>query len=500
MEHSIKLKYSGEPLSASDALQAIASVAGVDLVRCVRIQEGYRAVVASAEDLTPFLSTAGQARFIQSKFTIMPSPELRAKCTVLAKKLDKTVVTRPVAAIRDAIQYTNGVKIDEVYIPPDSQLAKIRCSSPEDAHKLLKGFMLFNTSVPHYNVKPEEYIRLDHCYRCYSLDHLKSACTRTQITCSRCAQEGHFYADCTRPFKCKLCGGGHSAISGLCPTRRAKLKILREHNKQNNMPRITTSQNTTTTITTPHNTTNQNTTFAQAVQPRIPAILGNTNNTQHNVQQTQHIQHTQTPTPPLTHTDTGADGCRSIDKIELITTCITTAHALWGKTTRRTLATKIHEILQANNLQDVVIPEGWLDDTPLEAGASPPPITVQEIHTTPETGHTSQATTDTVQHQTTKTHKRRITPPQSSSKRAGKSPSRNHPNSPADTAQSESDYGDSDVSFVMGTDRGVHVHASDVKHLVKWTTPCSPRPRRRKPARLKKSSPPPQVEHVVHSD
>ena len=500
-EHFIKLKYSGEPLSADEAVQAITSVAGVDLVRCARIQDGYRAVVARAEDLTPFLSSTGQARLIENNFEVIFSPELRAQCTVVAKKLDRTVVTRTVAAIRDAIQYHNNVKIVEVYIPPDSQLAKIRCSSPEDAHKLLKGFKLFNMSVPTYNVKMEEYIKLDHCYRCYSLDHVKSACSRTQITCSRCAQEGHFFAGCNKPFVCKLCGGSHSAISGLCPNRRAKLKILRENNKQNNIPQTTTSQNTQATTYTPRNTTTA-TTFAQIVQPHTPAP-GNVNNTQHIEQQTQLTQHSQTPTQPLTHSDTLAAGLRSIDKVVLITACITTAKVLFGNADRRTLATRIHEILQVNNLPEVVIPESWFDDTPRKAGASPQPITEPEFFTTPQAGSKPRTPTDTQQHTTKPSQKRKITPTQSSPKRTGR-PSRRHHTSPAATAHSESDYGDydyeSESSYVAET--GTRVPDRDPVDSVKWTVPFtspSPCPRRRK-ARLKKNDPL-HVEHIVtHSD
>ena len=513
MEHSIKLKYSGEPLSAQDALQAIGSVAGVDLVRCVRIPDGYRAVVARAEDLTPFLSSAGQARLTKHKFEAILSPELRATCTVLARKLDRTVVTRTVAAIRDAIQYTNDVKIVEVYIPPESQLAKIRCVSPEDAQKLLKGFKLFNTSVPAYNVKLDEYIKIDHCYRCYSLDHVKSACKRTSITCSRCSQEGHFFAGCTNPFVCRLCGGAHSAISGLCPKRRAKLKILREHNKQTNMSQPTTSQHTTATIKPPRNTTA--TTFAQIVQPHTSATLGDVNNTQHTDQQTQHTQHPQTQTHA--NTDTDAVGRQTIDKMELITTCILTTKALWGDTDRRTLANKIHEILLANKLQDVVIPEGWLSDTPLEAGASPQPNTELETFTTPQAVSRPRTPTATPQHETTKSQKRRITPPQSYPKRSGREPERAHYTSPVDTVQSESDYGEGDcdsaASFITGT--GVRVHSHEVGKLTKWTVPLSPipftrqrvvysqakkgitpPPLRRRP-RLKKNATPLQVEHIV---
>ena len=127
----------------------------VYLVRCVKVSNGYKVFVAFSKDLTPFLTTEGQRKLSKEGFKPLTSPETKAKCTVVARKLDRTVMAKTVEAIIQEVATTNAVTVLDVYKPPNSRVAKIRCSAPEEAQKLLKGFRLFNTSVPAYNIEPE---------------------------------------------------------------------------------------------------------------------------------------------------------------------------------------------------------------------------------------------------------------------------------------------------------------------------------------------------------
>ena len=113
-DHSIKLAYSGAPLSDNDALNKIFAITQVCLVRCVKIYNGYKVIVARAEDLSPFLSVNGQASLKAGGFTPVSSPESKAKCTVLARKLDRTVLARAEEELRTEI--SRATRTDCIFI------------------------------------------------------------------------------------------------------------------------------------------------------------------------------------------------------------------------------------------------------------------------------------------------------------------------------------------------------------------------------------------------
>ncbi|MEL7521305.1 MAG: hypothetical protein AAGJ80_06755 [Cyanobacteria bacterium J06553_1] len=342
MDSTIRLSYSGPPLSDEQAIQNLFVLTHVCIVRCVRTNSGYKVFVSNSKDLTPFLTTDGQRKLLAEGFKTITSPETKAQCTVVAKKLDRTVVAKTVEAIQEEISTQNGVTVLEVFKPPNSKLAKIRCSIPEDAQKLLKGFKVFNTSVPAYNVEPELYVHVNQCYKCYQYTHNKKDCPNTQV-CSRCGEQGHFFTGCEKPVKCYNCGGEHTAVSGSCPLKKEQVKLARQENKS--YANITKQQPLHST-TTPaplrnHNTPQQTTQHTQQV---------NTNkNTTQQAQQasTNIIQPTNTP-----------------DNTNKITTCLHIAKQ-FANNNRKTFAKLIHEILQINNFDDVKIPETWLTNEPL---------------------------------------------------------------------------------------------------------------------------------------
>ena len=167
METDIKLEYAGVPLSADEALNKIFAITLVPPVRCIKQHDGFKVLLAKAGDLTKFLSTAGRAKLAEGGFKPVLSPEMRARCTVVARKVDRSIVAMTEHQIRDEVAAKNNVSVLEVYKPPNSFTVKIRCQALEDANKLLKdGIRLFNTLVPAYNLNQEEYYQIDQCFRC----------------------------------------------------------------------------------------------------------------------------------------------------------------------------------------------------------------------------------------------------------------------------------------------------------------------------------------------
>jgi len=281
MGHVIKLSYSGEPISCEVALQKIFSITEVAVTHCFKVHNGYKVVVAKPEQLTPFLSSTGQRTLAEQGFKPLPSPETKAKCTVVAKKIDKTILPRSCESIQAEVSAKNDVTVVDVYKPPESRIVKIRCSAPEEAQKLLtRGIVMFNTSVPTYNVEPESFIQVDQCLKCYRFNHTKHTCTHEQ-RCSRCGELGHFFATCNKTIKCCNCEGQHVAVSGSCPKRKEIIKTKRQAQKQNNNPTYASTlrplQTSTPTTKRPNTIPSGNTMPLPPQFPQNNAFIPNNN-------------------------------------------------------------------------------------------------------------------------------------------------------------------------------------------------------------------------------
>lgn len=94
MGHQIKLAYSGEPISCEVALQRIFTLTEVAVTHLYKVHNGFKVTVAKPEQLTPFLSAEGQRKLADNGFSPVPSPETKAKCTIVAKKIDRTILPR----------------------------------------------------------------------------------------------------------------------------------------------------------------------------------------------------------------------------------------------------------------------------------------------------------------------------------------------------------------------------------------------------------------------
>ena len=325
MGHVIKLTYSGEPISCEVALQKIFSLTEVAVTHCFKVHNGFKVLVAKPELATPFLSPEGLSKLSAHGFKPIQTPECKAKCTIVAKKIDKTILPRSCDAIREEIARQNAVTVLDVYKPPESRIVKIRVSAPEEAQKLSRGFVMFHTSVPSYNIEPECFIQVDQCLKCYCFNHLKNSCSFGQ-RCSRCGEDGHFFSTCQKDIKCCNCGGQHIAVSGSCQKRKDIIKTKRQALKQN---KNTTYATTAKPLQTSTPTTTKPNTFSSG--STLPPL---------------HIPQTSTFIPNNT---------------PKITTILHTA-LIAAKYNARRFANILPIMLQKNGLPSIVIPEEIFED------------------------------------------------------------------------------------------------------------------------------------------
>ena len=115
--------------------------------------------------------------------------------------------------------------IDNIFKIPKTRIIKITLNSSVAAKNATEnGLLAFHMSIPHFNLKIEDYIPILTCLRCYAVDeHLtnKSPKEKDYLVCSECASEYHSWKNCTSPVKkCINCAGDHRTLANKCPLRK----------------------------------------------------------------------------------------------------------------------------------------------------------------------------------------------------------------------------------------------------------------------------------------
>ena len=177
-------------------------------------------------------------------------PEVRAKRTVMLRRIDDIIMSKEERDIIAELQEKNDwLRIADIFVFPNTPTVKLVFTTNEMAVKALSnGVKLFNLSIPPSNIAQKEYINLIACYKCYTIeDHQAATCNKPKEykICSICAMTGHTFKQCTsNTKKCINCGGPHSTLAMSCPDRK---RIIRER-KRNSI-----NQKTYSAATNPNN-------------------------------------------------------------------------------------------------------------------------------------------------------------------------------------------------------------------------------------------------------
>ena len=169
----------------------------------------------------------------------MPPPYLAPARTVYVHKLRPYITDRRYLEILEEINsHSINPRVESVYIIPNknqnTKTLKLICRTPDGADQLCNnGLFLYDINVDISNLRKEEYLEVNQCYKCFSFQHPTHQCTSTVDYCSICSKE-HHYTQCTNKQNpsCKLCDGDHYAVSYTCPVRKLHIKNLVDQ-KQN---------------------------------------------------------------------------------------------------------------------------------------------------------------------------------------------------------------------------------------------------------------------------
>jgi len=159
---------------------------------------------------------------------------LKAKRTVIVRRLDSHVYNNSTDDIRDEINECNDfLEASSVFKFPHSNIIKVTCCNQDMAGACIKnGLRMFHMYVPGVDISCEEYHNVKICFKCYELDsHLTYECTKSRdyVICSTCSELGHSFRACTSSSKCCInCSGSHSTMAYSCPKRKEIIARLKE--------------------------------------------------------------------------------------------------------------------------------------------------------------------------------------------------------------------------------------------------------------------------------
>ncbi len=163
-------------------------------------------------------------------------PQLRVKRSIIIPRSDEVIYEKNTEAIREEILRQNYWIWEEndieIYKFPRTSTIKITFTQTILAEKCLHtGVKAFSISIPSHQIKPETYVPVKCCMKCYALEqHFTNKCPKPKEfkVCSECSQQGHVchqWENATK--KCLNCDEEHSSLAMKCSKRKQIIKEKR---------------------------------------------------------------------------------------------------------------------------------------------------------------------------------------------------------------------------------------------------------------------------------
>ena len=188
-------------------------------------------VFDTKDEVSSFFNPEVVEKLQESHLKPIPSPDQLHSKAVFITKLRPYVTHNTYENIMKEINDNNPVKVNSVFklenkkYGTTSTLKLIFDTNESVNYVLRQGIKFFSITVSPDQIRKDEYIHLQQCFRCFSFEHVTRECTTNSQKCNICAGN-HHYKDCTMPtrFKCLNCGGLHSSTFVRCPARKRKIE------------------------------------------------------------------------------------------------------------------------------------------------------------------------------------------------------------------------------------------------------------------------------------
>ena len=212
---------------------------GIKFSRIIPTGDTLVVVCLNEDEVDKLIATPTTTELRSKQFEVLIPPHLKAKKTVIIKRLDRDLTEQPVDVISRDIEERNlWAKVEEtIKFPRMSSMLKVRFTDIKMARKATEqGLSIGKYHMSRDNVELEDFVQLTPCWSCYKYNHNMKDCPDKNIKrCSECAAVGHTFRDCNERtnFKCLNCDGPHRTLASICPIRKEKIKEIREQRKQN---------------------------------------------------------------------------------------------------------------------------------------------------------------------------------------------------------------------------------------------------------------------------
>lgn len=209
----IKITTPGGPTPQKrDLLQQILFDSDIRLLRLINAHDGYYTILQNNEQAERLFTDTVKDRLSSHGFTPLLPLEMRARLTLVLKRLDKQVVSEDADTIKKEISAAvPSCKVEDIYIMKEKYILKVRFSNHQTANDIKeKGIYLFRLFIAPWQIEYERFTHIKQCMNCYGYGHTKNECrTEKQTICSECGSKTHNYRNCNSAHKrCINCGGG----------------------------------------------------------------------------------------------------------------------------------------------------------------------------------------------------------------------------------------------------------------------------------------------------
>lgn len=203
---------------------------GVKISKIIDTKDSLLAICYEEKDVDAALTDNVKLNLTNHNLVPVIPPPLRAKKSVIVRRLDRDVTDNTVDDIAEEIEHGNQwAKVEEIYkFDKIKHMLKIRFTEISMAKKAIdQGFAAFHYFIPPNQIEPEQFIPITPCWTCYGYSHQTKDCPAKETkVCSECASPDHTFRECTNREnpKCVNCGGGHRTLAAQCPVRRDLIK------------------------------------------------------------------------------------------------------------------------------------------------------------------------------------------------------------------------------------------------------------------------------------
>lgn len=210
---------------------------GVKFSRLIEANEAFIAVCLEENDVDAMISVKVKDILEVNKFEVIIPPPLRARKSIVIRRLEPEIVANDERDIKHEIQNFNEWAIIEevVKLRNINHMLKIRFRDIAMAKKAMNnGLVMYSYHISQSQIEQEEFFPLTPCWTCYKYDHAARVCpNKDLIVCSECAQSGHRFRDCKNRDtpKCLNCAGSHRTLAAQCPIRKDIIKKKRDESK-----------------------------------------------------------------------------------------------------------------------------------------------------------------------------------------------------------------------------------------------------------------------------